>query len=371
MKPMKSEQLMKSTKDILAMVKHPTPTVAYNVFGLKCIFSYSILHLSLMSFMFTYLNIVTLFEFGVYPTLMTGNYFNMALDISQNLYQASLFRLSLVITCTLFGTILDCILLIKLQSRCNAFAVIMCLLIPIVVLVDIMSDNANNVEFGEYSLCLLCIISGALVHWSQKLGYTCTAMTGNMFKMAELLYLWFNGYTERGPKLYGEAVILFAIFFWSLNGAILAVIIIEYTPESMQLVPLACCVLPNLYFAGCFHEWGWITSESNSDYISEEDIHGQKSTELSLSRTNTNNTNSNDNTNGNQLSSNLMQTIDRSDTRTSSDTDSNTNTNTNTNTNSISDIYHRLSTTGTSHITELFTTNMYTNNRRITTMSRD
>lgn len=253
---MKSEDEMKSIKDILAMVKHPKPTVAYNVFGLKCIFSYSILHLSLMSFMFTYLNIVTLFEFGVYPTLMTGNYFNMALDFSQDMYQAALYRLSLIVTCTLMGTALDCMLLIKLQSRSNAFAVLMCLLVPIVVFVDVLSDS--GVSGNEYSLCLLCVTSGALVHWSQKLGYTCTAMTGNMFKMAELLFVWFCGYTERGPKLYGEAVILGAIFASSLVGAVLAVFIIYLLPESWQLIPLLCCVPPNLYFAGCFHEWGWI-----------------------------------------------------------------------------------------------------------------
>jgi uncharacterized membrane protein YoaK (UPF0700 family) len=258
--------VIESDLDILKMVKHPTPVDIYRICGFDAVFSYSILHLSLLSFMFTYLNIITLHEFAVYPTLMTGNYFQMALDLNDDFYKQALFRFSLIITCTLFGTYLDCYLLIKFQSRENVFAILMLIFIPVIIIVDWISDayaSTYGIIYGEYSLCLLCIVSGALVHWTQKLGYTTTAMTASMFKMAEILFKFINGYDIGGPKQNGEALILFSIFFWSLTGALTAVLFIKFFPETYELIPLLLTIPFNLYFAGCFHKWGWIIDDKD------------------------------------------------------------------------------------------------------------
>lgn len=255
---------------ILGNVKHAPPTEIYTIFGVEFTFSYSIAHLSLLAFMFTYLNIVVLFEFGVYPSLMTGNYFTMAVNITNNLYSEALYRLVLIVSCTLLGTALDCYLLVKFNSRENAFGFIMLALIPSVVLVDQVGDRIYNSNQAQYTLCLLCIISGALVHWTQKLGYNCTAMTGNMFKLAELGFCWWQGYNIGGPQMHGEVLILFAIFFWSLVGATLAVVIIKFTSEAVELIPLLICVVPNLYLGGCFKEWGWLKSEPDEPTDEEQ-----------------------------------------------------------------------------------------------------
>ena len=255
---------MKPVDPILGMVKHPPPKEMYTILGVKVAFTYSILHLSLLAFMFTYLNIIVLFEFGVYPTLMTGNYFTMALNINLYQYYDALFRLIIIISCSLFGTFLDCYLLVKLKSRENAFAIIMLGLIPSVILVDVVSDMIVSVNKGRYTLCLLCIISGALVHWTQKLGYVCTAMTGNMFKLAELIFSWSCGYDIGGPRMHGEVLILLSIFFWSLTGAAVAVIVIKFGTERAELLPLLLCVPPNLYFGGCFEAWGWLNPEAEA-----------------------------------------------------------------------------------------------------------
>ena len=42
---------------ILAVAKHPNPTAVYRICGVDCLFGYSILHLALLSFTFTYMNI--------------------------------------------------------------------------------------------------------------------------------------------------------------------------------------------------------------------------------------------------------------------------------------------------------------------------
>ena len=246
---------VKRVDPLLGMVKHPLPTQVYVIFGIKFLFSYSFWHLCLFAFTFTYLNIVTLFEFGVYPTLMTGNYFNAALDMRNEFYHNALFRYSLIGSCTLLGTALDCYLVTKLQSRHNAFAIIMILLVISVILTDIASDSTES----KYCLCILCITGGAMVHWSQKLGYTCSAMTGNMFKLAEFCFKWFNGYDLGGPKAHGEVLIICGIMFWSVMGAMVAVTVTKYH-EVVTLYPLLGTIPLHLYLSGCLEAWGLFTT---------------------------------------------------------------------------------------------------------------
>eukprot|EP00602_Paraphysomonas_sp_CaronLab_P008220 CAMPEP_0185020630 /NCGR_PEP_ID=MMETSP1103-20130426/3254_1 /TAXON_ID=36769 /ORGANISM="Paraphysomonas bandaiensis, Strain Caron Lab Isolate" /LENGTH=245 /DNA_ID=CAMNT_0027551645 /DNA_START=402 /DNA_END=1139 /DNA_ORIENTATION=- len=141
-----------------------------------------------------------------------------------------------------------------MKSRQNVFAVLMCLLVLTVAVVDLIADTTGS----RYSLCLLCVTSGALVHWSQKLGYTCSAMTGNMFKLSEIIFKLCVGYDLGGAKMHGEALILFGIFFGSLVGALSAVGVLQIT-ENLSIMPLLVTVPFHLYLAGCLEEWGWIT----------------------------------------------------------------------------------------------------------------
>ena len=154
--PLPPHEPTKKVDPIIGMVKHPLPKKVYVILGIKCIFSYSFWHLCLFAFTFTYLNIVTLFEFGVYPTLMTGNYFNGALDMRSNRYHDALFRISLIGACTILGTALDCYLLTALQSRHNAFAVHLVLLLISVI----VTDFANEATESKYALCI-CALLGA------------------------------------------------------------------------------------------------------------------------------------------------------------------------------------------------------------------
>jgi uncharacterized membrane protein YoaK (UPF0700 family) len=245
----------KPVDSLLGMVKHPLPTQVYLILGVKCIFSYSFWHLCLFAFTFTYLNIVTLFEFDVYPTLMTGNYFNSALDIRAENYNGALFRLSLIASCTFLSTALDSYLVTKLQSRHNAFAILLLLLIISVVVTELASGTSES----KYCLCILCVTGGALVHWSQKLGYNCSAMTGNLFKLSEFFFKWFNGYDLGGPKMNGEIMIIIGIMFWSVIGAMAAVSVTKYH-EVVSLYPLLGTVPLHLYLSGCLEVWGLIPS---------------------------------------------------------------------------------------------------------------
>lgn len=245
----------------------------------------SFLHLCLFAFTFTYLNIVTLFEFAVYPTLMTGNYFNSALDIRAENYHDALFRLSLIGSCTLLGTALDCYLVTKLQSRHHAFAIIMVLLVISVVATDLASDSTES----KYCLCILCVTGGAMVHWSQKLGYTCSAMTGNMFKLSEFFFKWFNGYDLGGPKMHGEILIIIGIMVCSVMGAMAAVTVTKYK-EVVTLYPLIGTIPFHLYLSGCLEVWGILGSsgtkttgdsdKSNSSVVEmthSQDLHSVES----------------------------------------------------------------------------------------------
>ncbi len=135
----------------------------------------------------------------------------------------------------------------------------MALLVASVVAVDVAADNSET--GSRYNLVMLCMTSGALVHWSQKLGYVCSAMTGNMFKLAEIMFKFVNGYDVGGPLQHGEALIFFAIFFSSLVGALSAVFMIK-DGELIALYPLLITVPIHLYLAGCFEEWGWLPRET-------------------------------------------------------------------------------------------------------------
>lgn len=76
-----------------------------------------------------------------------------------------------------------------------------------------------------------------MVHWSQKLGYTCSAMTGNFFKLSEyLLFNWVNNdYDLGGPMIHGEIAIVLGIVLFSFLGASVAVIVTKY--HEFDLVP--------------------------------------------------------------------------------------------------------------------------------------
>ena len=259
----------------LEIVKHPIPKEVYVLCGVRFLFSYSILHLALFAFTFTYVNILTLYEFTVYSSLMTGNFLNAALEFEAKLYMDVLFRFSLIVACTTIGTAVDCYLLTHIDSRRNVFAVLMLMFVASVVLVDVVSDSTGR-PGGRYSLTLLCITSGALVHWSQKLGYICSAMTGNMFKIAEIIFNFLSGYDVGGPKMHGEALIYVAIFTSSVTGALSAVYMLKHS-ELVALYPLLTTVPLHLYLAGCFEEWGFLSragTASDSASSSEVELGG-------------------------------------------------------------------------------------------------
>jgi hypothetical protein len=66
----------------LAMVVHKPPKEFLVVFGKRFHFSYSILHLMLLSFTFGWINSFTLMKFGVFSTLVTGKLWEYELKLS-------------------------------------------------------------------------------------------------------------------------------------------------------------------------------------------------------------------------------------------------------------------------------------------------
>ena len=97
-----------------------------------------------------------------------------------------------------------------------------------------------------------------MVHWSQKLGYTCSAMTGNLFKLSEFIFKWINGYDMGGPKMHGELCVMIGILFWTIIGAFAAVSATQN--ESITLYPLLITIPFHLYLSGTLEVWGLIKS---------------------------------------------------------------------------------------------------------------
>ena len=180
----------------------------------------------------------------------------MSLNIEANRYYEALFRFALIISCTLCGNLLDCVILLKLKSRENTLAVLLLLLVAAIIGTIMLPKFYPQ---RRYILCFICLATGALVHWSQKLGYTCSAMSGNMFKLIELLFKIVIGYISRTPKLNGELVTLKCLLLFSFVGAVCAVIALRIF-EDMALLPLLLTILPHLHYAGCFRSWGWVPS---------------------------------------------------------------------------------------------------------------
>ena len=238
---------------MLAVVKHPLPTTVYSFWGIQFIFSYSILHLSLFAFTFMYLNVLTLYKFGVFSTLMTGNLVDATLDINPVTYPDTLFKLTLIFCCTMVGTGLSSFLLMKLRNREDSLGVLMLLLFISCILLDFIDDLTSS----RYVLCVLSATSGGLIHWSQKLGYVCSAMTGNMFKLAEVAFKVYAGYDVGGPKEHGDALILLCITFWAMAGGLtsLGMISAFIDVEYVIFIPVFAVIPLHLHFAGCLNRW--------------------------------------------------------------------------------------------------------------------
>lgn len=238
----------------LGMAKYPLPTDMFFFLGWKLIFAYPISHLCLLGFTFMFLNINSLYRFGIYSSLMTGNTIDVVLDMLSGDYKLVVFRLTIIFVHSFGGTCLNCYLMEYTKSRENTFALIMLGLVVSSVLVDFMFlDHSTD---NHYVVALLCIVTGALAHWCNKLGYTLMLHTGNIFKLSETGFLLLNGYAVGGAKARGDAVLLLCLIVSSLFGAFFAVQVLLHAPR-VSCVPVLVTVPLHLHLSGTLAVWGY------------------------------------------------------------------------------------------------------------------
>lgn len=238
---------------MLDTLKHPLPKRIYTLFGVNVLFAYSIVHLCLLSFTFMYLNVYTAFRFGVFSTLMTGNLVDATTDIPTSPSDTA-FKITLIFASTGMGTFLSGCLLTSLNSRENAMAVMLAALVLSCFLLDWLDDLTDS----RFVLCVLATTSGAMVHWSKSLGYVCSAMTGNMFKLSEFLFKAAAGYDVGGPKAVGDFIIILCIEISAMIGGLcaLGMLIASQNMEYVVFTPIFASVPFHLYLSGCFYKWG-------------------------------------------------------------------------------------------------------------------
>lgn len=235
------------------MAEHPLPTEMFILFGRRVVFAYPMSHLCLLGFTFMFLNVNTLYRFDVFCSLMTGNILDCVLDLQAQEYKIVTFKATVILTHAVGGTFLNCYMLEYFKNRENVFACIMLGLVVSAVLVDVLYEGVRH---NHYAVVFLCLICGALAHWSSKLGYVVMLHTGNLFKLSEWLFLFANGYSVGGAKMRGDAIILFFLIVSSLIGALCASMALVYVPRA-SLVPVLLTVPLHLHLSGCLQVWGW------------------------------------------------------------------------------------------------------------------
>lgn len=243
----------KSSAIMLEMAKHPIPRKMFTVLGRRCLFAYPLSHLSLLAIIFGYTNIITVYRFSIYSSLITGNSVNFALYLYSKQFSNAYFTLAVVISHVVFGVSFDCYLLNTLKSRENVYAVISILLGLACIIVDCSLYNTDN--GSRYIVLVLSAILGALAHWTCKLGYVTMCLRGNLLNLMESSYKVVTGYSQGGPKSKGDSFIVTTIITSFFIGILLALIALAYIRE-FSLIPVTFTVPLQLHLAGCFEVWG-------------------------------------------------------------------------------------------------------------------
>lgn len=244
---------------MLDMAKHPIPREIFTLLGRKCLFAYSVSHIALLAMTFGYANIVTVYRFGVYSSLMTPNSINIAVLYYNKQYNDSLFASSIIASHLVIGISVDCYLLNSFKSREHTFGVLMILLAVCCVITDLVVAESGLIH-SRYIVCFLSAVLGAISHWTSKLGYVVMLFDGNFLKFVESNYKFLSGYTQGGPKLRGDNVIVSVILISAFIGILLGLLALRHL-ESLSLTVLVVTCPFQLHCSGCLQVWGvyrWI-----------------------------------------------------------------------------------------------------------------
>jgi len=197
----------------LGAVSYP-PISKYTVIcGVNFHFQYSFWHLLLIAFTYGYVNAYSLVKYGVFSTMVTGNCINMAAALAAGDYSRTWYLATIIVSQSLFGPLLSCVLLDVTNSRSRSYIWMSGLLCLTCFIVDILhsctiTDYCDNDALNLFELCLLGFTSGALMHWTSKLGYVPMFATGNLLRLSEACYRMCFNIGLGGPKLRGDMVIL-------------------------------------------------------------------------------------------------------------------------------------------------------------------
>lgn len=239
---------------MLDMAKHPIPREIFTLLGRKCLFAYSVSHISLLAMTFAYANIITVYRFGIYSSLMTPNSINIAVLYYNNRYNDSLFASSIISSHLVIGISLDCFLLNYFKSREHTFGVLMILFAVSCVLTDLVLAESGLMH-SRYIVCLLSAVLGAISHWTSKLGYVVMLFDGNFLRFVEANYKFLGGYSQGGPKLRGDNVIVSVILTSAFIGVILGLAALRHVEKQSLTVLVVTCPF-QLHCSGCLEVWG-------------------------------------------------------------------------------------------------------------------
>lgn len=140
-------------------------------------FHHPILHIVLIVFSLGYYNAVTLEDFGVFATVMTGNGVAFFIALQGNNYILAAFLLLIIFSHSFLGTLLDCFLLEWCKDRRLAyFYIILFLTLNGVATAVLAHYNGLSLNYTW----ILSILLGAQVHWSSKFGFVLPYQTGDV-----------------------------------------------------------------------------------------------------------------------------------------------------------------------------------------------
>lgn len=246
---------------ILAMVAFPPEKEQTVWLGKKIAFAYSVSHLCLLSFTFSWMDTVSFARFGVYITLQTGNFVNSSLRVDgASNCSVKVISVYMMIICAIFGVFIgpwfSCSLLEYFNSREKAYVVIVTSMSVAFICIDFIVVSQKYKKFDgddhEVLAVVMAFFGGALVHWAQKLTYTTMLMTLNLVKLSEFMYRLLRDIAQGGARLRGDMIIVTSIVISFITASFIAGAV--YLRTDYALCPLAALLPLHLWLGNCFPE---------------------------------------------------------------------------------------------------------------------
>lgn len=255
----------KRTAPALTLYTHP-PSPPIMILGKKVIFSGSLLIYTTMAFIAGYLDSICVSRFGVYVTMSTGNMVIGASAAVAGDISLSVLCFTMSISTTVLGGLLGCYIMEIFPVKTHSLTVLNILSVLAIQFTSVM-NLLGQIDYHKsgsnpYVALTMAATSGALLHWTIKLGYTHALYTINLLKCSEALYRTLYNISQGGAKLRGDMIIVLSMLVSFILGCFVATVINIYLGGYSLLPVIGVHILQVIHFNNLWSPSNWLLAIS-------------------------------------------------------------------------------------------------------------